>query len=315
MAEEYQEFLNFDWSDEGWQSYLKGLYPPPTGKQALKFKKKWYKRNVDPSFDEGYEPPQAPTTPPGGGAATGSSSAPSGPPPRLLAQFADGSRWAVMEAKATICFMAYVVALTTAVGGASGAFPAYQALVVLMGAFVLELLAKYGLKFNSAYLHSVLLDDVGVMPLMSVTLLTPGLHWAIRILALIPASSTALLSFGQICENHRRLPARLKEFFSPLAGARARYQLMKFRAHVEVVLGAVLVFGVFTATAAPFSALLFWNVMIMRYIMSSWTQEVFRTIDGALDPFLGRIPGGGYAALKRLVFSFVDPDKRRGGNK
>merc|ERR1712032_919173 len=151
------------------------------------------------------------------------------------------------------------------------------------------------------------------IPLMSVTLLTPGLHQAIRVLALVPTSSTALLSFAQICKHHRKLPVAIKDFFSPLAEARARYQLMKFRAYVEVVLGFVLIFGVFTVRAAPISVLLFWNFMIMRYIMSSWTQAVFRTIDSNLDPVLSKIPGlrEGYAALKRMLYSFVDPDNKR----
>jgi len=56
MAEGYQKFLEFDWSDERWQTYLDGLYPPPNHKQVLRFKKKWYKKNVDSDFDDTYEP-------------------------------------------------------------------------------------------------------------------------------------------------------------------------------------------------------------------------------------------------------------------
>merc|ERR1712060_123564 len=103
---------------------------------------------------------------------------------------------------------------------------------VLVSSFVLEILAKYGLKFNTQYVHSVLLDDVGVMPIMALTLLTPGLHPAIRMFALVPPSLTALLSFSQICKAHTRLPNVVRDFFAPIAGVSARYQVMQFRAGV-----------------------------------------------------------------------------------
>lgn len=34
MADGYESFLAFDWSDERWRTYLNGLYPPPN--QALR---------------------------------------------------------------------------------------------------------------------------------------------------------------------------------------------------------------------------------------------------------------------------------------
>jgi len=318
MAEGYQKFIDFDWSDERWQTYLNGLYPPPNHKQILKFKKKWYKKNIDPDFDDTYEPSASTSTSSGAGAGS-SSSASSGAghsgPAFSSGMYSDGSRWAVMGPKATICFMAYGVALTMAVGAVAGAFPPYQALLVLISAFVLEILAKYGLKFNSQYVQSVVMDDVGVMPIMALTLLTPGMHGAIRIIALIPAFLTALLSFAQICKHHTRLPTVVRNFFSPLAEISARYQVMGGRADAEVALGFILIGGMFTGRAVPISVLLFWNFMMMRYMMSSWTQASFRKIDGVLSPVLGRIPGISslYALLKRNLYSFVDPESRRAG--
>jgi len=316
MAEEsFQRFLEFDWKDERWQSYLGGLYPPPNHKQVLKFKKKWYKRNVDPDFDETYEP----GSPASGGASTSASSSgargASGTAHSNGGAYADGSRWAVMGPKATICFTAYAVALTMAVGAVAGAFPSYQALIVLVGAFVLEILAKYGLKFNSQYVQMVVMDDVGVMPIMALTLLTPGMHPAIRTFALVPAFLSALLSFAQICKAHARLPSKVRDFFSPLAEISARYQVMQGRADSEVVLGFVLIGGMLTARAAPISVLLFWNFMMMRYMMSSWTQASFRKVDGLLNPVLGRIPGIShlYSLLKKQLYGFVDPESRRAG--
>lgn len=318
--EAYQNFLDFDWSDDRWQKYLESLYPPPNHKQILKFKKKWYKKSIDPDFDESYEPPAPePTvnfTNSSSGSEGSTSYASAAPQPNFPSSpYADGTKWATMGPKATICFVAYSCSLIMAIGASAGAFPSYQALVVLVSAFVLEILAKYGLKFKTEYVHSVLLDDVGVMPIMSLTLLTPGLHPWIRMFALVPSSITALMSFAQISKAHAKLDQRIRDFFSPLAEAAARYQLMQVRADVEVALGFVLIGGVFTARAAPISALLFWNFMMMRYMMSSWTQATFRKIDKTLSPVLGNLPGisNGYSALKRGLYSFVNPESKRAG--
>lgn len=315
MAEGYEKFLEFDWSDERWQAYLEGLYPPPSHKQVLKFKKKWYKRTVDPDFDETYEP-AAPTS---SASSTGGSSAGTGgssvPPNFMNAVHNDGSRWATMGTKASLCFLTYAVALTMAVGAVAGVFPSYQALVILVAAFLLEVLAKYGVKFSAQYVQNVVLDDVGVMPIMALTLLTPGMHPALRTFALVPAFLTALLSFAQICKAHSRLPASVRDFFSPLAEVSARYQVMQGRADAEVALGFVLVAAMFAGRAVPISILLFWNFMMMRYMMSSWTQASFRKLDGVLSRVLGKIPGIShlYAFVKRKLYSFVDPESRKAG--
>jgi hypothetical protein len=312
MAEEYQKFIDFDWSDERWQTYLNGLYPPPVNKQLTKFKKKWYKKNIDPDFDDTYEPPSVPSGYAGRGAIPVDIPSPSA----QNALEGDGDRWAKMGPKATICFLAYAVSLFIAIAAVGGAFPAYQALVVLVGAFILEILAKYGLKFNVAYVQSVLLDDVGVMPMMALTLLTPGLHPFLRILALAAPFSTALLSFATISTAHPKVPLVIRDFFAPLGEKYARYKVMQGRADVEVGLGLILVIAVFSIRAAPISVLLYWNFMMMRYMMSPWTQASFCKVDGFLNPVLGKIPlvKNGYAAIKRGLYSFVDPQAKRSGS-
>lgn len=228
----------------------------------------------------------------------------------------DGERWGKMGPKATICFLAYAAALFIAVISAGGVFPPYQALVVLTGAFVLELLAKYGLKFNSGYLQSLLRDDVGVMPMMSITLLTPGLHPFVRTLAMAPHFTTALLSFAQICKFHMRIPLAIRDFFSPLAESYARYRVMQARADAEVGLGFILIAAVFSMQAAPISVFLYWNFMMMRYMMSPFTQASFRKVDGFLFPVVGNVPilKDGYGAIKRGLYSFVDPQSNRRGS-
>ncbi|CAK9047212.1 unnamed protein product [Durusdinium trenchii] len=307
MAEAYAEFLSFDWGDERWRAYLNGLYPPPNQEQIAKFKKKWYKKNIDVSFDESYEPAQSWES------CTAQPPQEYGPLPKGI--YHDGSRWSAIGQKATICFAAYCVALVMAVGSWAGVFPPYQVTVIMVVAFILEIVAKFGVKFSKKYMHNVLVDDVGTMPIMAATLMMPGLHTKVRLLAVLPMFLTALLSFGQICKFHKQLPDFVRDFWSPLATAKARKQVMRARADVEVALGLIMVVGALFMLCAPITVILFWNFMMMRYMMSSWTQDSFQRIDHCLSPVLMRVPGvkQGYQAVKAWLYSYVDPESKSAG--
>mmetsp|Transcript_111074 Transcript_111074/g.265149 ORF Transcript_111074/g.265149 Transcript_111074/m.265149 type:complete len:250 (+) Transcript_111074:61-810(+) len=235
-----------------------------------------------------------------------------GPLPKGI--YHDGSRWGEIGQKASICFGAYAVALAIAVGAWAGVFPAYQALVILVVAFILEIVAKFGVKLTKQNMHNVLTDDVGPMPILSATLLMPGLHPKVRLLAVVPLFLTALLSLAQICKFHEKLPSLVRDFWSPLATITARKQVMRARADIEVALGLIMLVGVFFMLCAPVSVILFWNCMMMRYMMSSWTQESFRRLDTALSP-VRKVPGlkQGYEALRSWVYSYVDPSSKSAG--
>lgn len=52
MAEAFQKYQKFDFSsNKEWIKYYDDLLPVPNYTQVEKFKRKWYKRNIDPSFD------------------------------------------------------------------------------------------------------------------------------------------------------------------------------------------------------------------------------------------------------------------------
>mmetsp|Transcript_29612 Transcript_29612/g.66700 ORF Transcript_29612/g.66700 Transcript_29612/m.66700 type:complete len:316 (+) Transcript_29612:20-967(+) len=309
MADGYERFLSYDWSDERWRTYLNGLYPPPTQEQIVKFKKKWYKKHVEPEFDDRYEPPASGHDP---------SSIPAtpeelGPLPKSI--YHDGSRWGVIGPKSSICFAAYAASLTLCVGCFAGVFPAYQAVIILVVSFLLEIMAKYGIKMNKAFMQNVLLDDVGIMPIMAATVLMPGLHPKVRQLALLPLFLTAVMSLAQISKFHPKLPGAVRDFWSPLASSKARKQVMKVRADLELLVGFAMLAGGFLFVCAPISVILFWNFMMMRYMMSTRTQESFQRLDGLLSPVFGRVPGvkQAYQALKTWLYSFVDPNSKSAG--
>ena len=57
MNIKYKEFENFDFeSNKQWKTYYKKISPQPLKPELLKYKKKFYKEKIDPSFDINYNP-------------------------------------------------------------------------------------------------------------------------------------------------------------------------------------------------------------------------------------------------------------------
>ncbi|KAL4473546.1 hypothetical protein ABPG74_022410 [Tetrahymena malaccensis] len=56
MAEAFAKYKAFDFQNsKEWQKYYDDLLPVPQYNQVEKFKRKWYKKNIDPSFDVEYK--------------------------------------------------------------------------------------------------------------------------------------------------------------------------------------------------------------------------------------------------------------------
>ncbi|KAH8583870.1 uncharacterized protein ELE39_001616 [Cryptosporidium sp. chipmunk genotype I] len=50
--EAQKEFLEYDWSKSTlWQQYYNNLYPTPSASQLITFKRKWFKKNVNPNLE------------------------------------------------------------------------------------------------------------------------------------------------------------------------------------------------------------------------------------------------------------------------
>ena len=58
MEVKYKNYKNHPWGDDKeWQKYLTNLYPIPDSEKMERFRKKWYKKNIDPAFDITFTPP------------------------------------------------------------------------------------------------------------------------------------------------------------------------------------------------------------------------------------------------------------------
>lgn len=49
MEVKYEHYKSKKWNeDKEWQKYLTNLYPIPAADKMERFRKKWYKKNIDP---------------------------------------------------------------------------------------------------------------------------------------------------------------------------------------------------------------------------------------------------------------------------
>lgn len=304
MEEKYKAFESFNWSDDRWQSYLDGLYPPPSYKQVAKFKKKWYKKNIDPEFDETYEPHSTASV---AGSSSGSSANNGCAPPGNSTAGDSARLWAGKGQRATVCLMAYLLGLAAAAASLAGLVDTLRPLLVLAGAFAAEVVAKHGVQFNSEYLQKIAMDDVTLVPFLAGGIFFPGTHAAFRLLVLVPFALTAIVSVAGISFFHEGTPSLLKRLFAPISDVSIRYQLMQIRADTEVGLIFGLIVGSITRIASPLAPLMCGNVLMARYASSPWTQASFRKVDGVLDPVLGRVPGLGklYGKMKCILYNFA----------
>ncbi|CAK0896901.1 unnamed protein product [Prorocentrum cordatum] len=172
MDKQYSQFNLFDWNDERWQAYLSGIYPPPNYRQLLKFRKKWYKRTIDPEFDVDYEPVTAPSR---GTSSGGGDGGPARPNTRSDDVWANTKYiWKVN------CFLSYLWSLAYVVSSAFQLVSVRLALVILSASVALELLARHGIQCRRDYLagglRTLLREDVGPVPLFALAALAPGLQ-------------------------------------------------------------------------------------------------------------------------------------------
>lgn len=54
----YQEFVNYNWNEcPQWKQYYMNIYPPQTSQESIiQLRKRFYKRNVDPTFNIDFKP-------------------------------------------------------------------------------------------------------------------------------------------------------------------------------------------------------------------------------------------------------------------
>eukprot|EP00922_Rhytidocystis_sp_ex-Travisia-forbesii_P047880 GHVS01071385.1.p1 GENE.GHVS01071385.1~~GHVS01071385.1.p1 ORF type:complete len:333 (-),score=52.16 GHVS01071385.1:240-1238(-) len=324
MSEEaISKFNDFDWSDARWQAYLSGLYPVPPADKILKWKKKWYNKNVDSSFDISWEPSSSSTT---------SSSPPpqrSSPPGQTVGGFDFGAQrsnppqLSPLKITASISFLTAVFLSTLYTLPLLGTAPNLYvgAMVCYFMALVSDIGSKYGRpQWSMSWWQPIFVEDSGQMLMyMFFTVLIVR-----NPLSFIPLALTAGIHSAETYVQYKQqLPAllqnnqKLNSMATSLHSQRMRW--MQLRADAEVGLGVTIILLAFvTGGSGLLASFLYFHFMKIRYSMSGFTNTTFRKIDAKLTSLTSSSYCPGilrylYTKVRSLASSLAAPPTAAGG--
>eukprot|EP00922_Rhytidocystis_sp_ex-Travisia-forbesii_P047879 GHVS01071384.1.p1 GENE.GHVS01071384.1~~GHVS01071384.1.p1 ORF type:complete len:337 (-),score=26.79 GHVS01071384.1:192-1202(-) len=313
MSEEtLKNFTDFDWSDSRWQAYLSGLYPVPPADKIQKWKKKWYKKNVDSSFDSAWEPsPQRSSpSPTVGGIDFG-------------AQRSNPPHLSLLKSTASISFLTAVFLSTLYTLPLLGTAPKLYvgAMICYFMGLICDLGSKYGRpQWSMSWWQPLFLEDSGQMIMyMFFTVLIIR-----NPLSFIPLAITSAIHTAETYVQYKQqLPAVLKNNQSLDSMATSlhsqRMRWMQLRADAEVGLGVMLILlAFFTGGSGLLASFLYFHFMKIRYSMSGFTSTTFRKIDAKLTSLTNSSYCPGvlryvYSKVRSLASSLAAPPTAGGG--
>ena len=264
MAEEKYE--KFSWStSEQWQDYLRNIYPSPTLAQVVKIKRKWYRQHIDPQLP--IDPSSAPQ-----------SSSTSESPPRPSRQASSSRSSGLLWLPGLLfCLLPYAWFLG-------------KSLRLSIAAFAVGVFSKYGLpRLNMDYWRPVATDDDmhSVVYCLLLLIFPDGL--AIQIPILLGAACwvvSAMMTFPTLQRYGRSVNI---------------YTLASLKADSEVALGFFSVVSILAPNGSFVLALLLWQFLRMKYMLSTLTQSSFAKLKMHGDALLvGGMLGTMWDKVKRL---------------
>ncbi|AFZ79674.1 hypothetical protein BEWA_025230 [Theileria equi strain WA] len=271
-----KEFLAFDWAgSQEWQQYLLNLYPTPPLSKIPKFKRNWYRRNIDSTLSESSTvgdpitasastPPTQPTTPgftPRYQEKTPRSTS------QLLREFPHR-----LELFSRIGYLASLVVLALSVFR-----PKMSGLLVqnlrtcsrsLFYTFlVLGTLRERGFpKLNMQWLSSLVYED-NVHYILYASAFTKLPQSLGRVM---PQLITCVIGINKLFKNHPsifpRIVARSPLVKSAFAKFDANlYQICQIRGNLECSMIIYLVLGVFSTPSGIFALFIYSNFIRFKY--------------------------------------------------
>jgi len=282
-------FHNYDWdNDQKWKEYLNNItIPVGNERQVLeKLKKKYYKREIDPEFDESAPPPQQPnnTSP----SRAHSTSAPTNTAPAQQPQTTGflslQNIWLVAHVYLLFNFIMYIFSSFSSDESSSHSYK--RALVSGVGAYGAVLLQLFAVgPYNGSG---------GVRVKDNVYYLIYCASFMNAQPSLIPLIPLAIYSFFQIADKIATVTARLPFIPRLIAKARAQNQAaIIIAANIEFMIGFYLLIQWIFNLVPLICLLLHWQFLTYRYKSSQPSKLIMDAsitrIDGVFEYRL--VPG------------------------
>ncbi|CEM06507.1 unnamed protein product [Vitrella brassicaformis CCMP3155] len=332
LSDAEKKFLAFDFSKSSeWQSYLGSLYPTPPHDKILKWKKKWYQKNVDKDFPLDSSAGEPARDKPSSAGPSGASYTQSSPNRSTAGRSSSGGVHRPMSNAESISVTAQLVAIVCAIIYLIPMLGvARRAYTFSLGAFGIgffaDVVSKCGMpKFSTEYLQRAVQEDVFFMIIYCMFFLTSPPF----VVLLVPPAMTAFMAIVEFSEVRagpmkqivvQKMPSMAASFDQVTTFARnmgrQRYQIMGWRADCEVGIGFLLILLAFGRRMSPLTVFIYWSTMRLRYMMSAFTQASFRKLDTSITRLLAApmVPSAVmtiYQKIRSYCYSFVDEDQLR----
>jgi len=252
---------------------------------VLRFKKKWYKNNVESTFDTttsvGESQSSAPVT--STPAAPSADAAPR-PPATPVSTTGASTTAARIAAAARLC--ALFVSITFCLPFGSSRIYTYAVMLHVVGN-VSAIVSKHGMpQFNMEWLQPIMVDDSAVALFFCMVAFPLNRNW----LALLSPCITAVMGISDVYTTifQPNIPTFLDQVIAPYARKvnMKRYEIIQFRANCEVMLGVITFVLAILGRASFMTVLLYGNALRTAYQMSAFTQGSFTALNASITKVL-----------------------------
>jgi hypothetical protein len=258
MEARHKRFTEYDFDNSpGWKAFLKSLYFNPARAQIDKFKRQWFKDNVDTQYNVDYEPPVV--------------------SPVDDSQF---SKPCTCTGTPNLLGLLECVLLLLVLPGTFNGTGLYFALA----AFCLGLLSNTGVpQMNSDYFTLVTFsDDLHSVVFCVMFLFYPSNMWV------LPVAIGAASRLSEILYKWGSTPSLLKSLVTSLYSK--KFELDSSKAQVEVGMGVAAVLLALSGGKGLVFGFAYWNFLRMKYIVNLHTTAAFSTLRVIGDSYLVRAP-------------------------
>lgn len=269
MEEKYKKFLQIDWStNNDWQLYYSNLTPAPPGNKIPYFKKRFYKLKIDPEFDINYEPEsekpkQQPT-----------SQNPKSPTMNnnFVSYYSTSLLGKIFSSIEILLWITAVVLHLT-----------YHQHSLKVSAFVLffRVFKRIGRpRFNMQYAQVMFMDEHLHILMVHLLLMIDRLNQ----FCILPFYLTAILNIFDCF--------RFYSIFKTLSNKiiNKRVTLCELRANSEVLIGFILIIGIFFGVNSFLLPIFYWQFLRFKYIFNSDTSLAFGRLNNSINKNKSKLP-------------------------
>jgi hypothetical protein len=269
MEEKYKQFSEINWTEnKEWQLYYTNLTPSPPGHRVNHYKKKFYKLKIDYDFDIAYEPPK-PTynannyqqNRPG---ATGGLNLVSIYGTTLFGKTMAFIEFVLWQISLVLIFTYHKYALISVI------FP-----------LVIRVFRRLGRpNFTFGYAQDLLLDEHLHMLLYMLLLLIDRFN----LFMTVPYIMTVILNISDFMRHYGILKNLAEKVVSK------RVLLSELRGTSELIIGFLLIVGIFVGTNQFLLPVFYWQFLRFKYIFNIDCKSAFSRLNVIVNNVKSYLP-------------------------